>query len=166
MKLQLNNLGMTLIEVLGAVAISLISLSVLMQLTLSNRTHKSGVDRSIVFKEVLTNNAIELKGASVDDIPLPGNCIVRNYDFQINFLNETTLSGSPPACGAALPGNNTIQVVWEVEPASNIQADFSSASLKLPKYSNSLKKVNIYVRGYPNGTGGQLIQNQVTLFKR
>nr|BFD68993.1 hypothetical protein HAGR004_40150 [Bdellovibrio sp. HAGR004] len=166
MKPQLNNLGMTLIEVLGAVAISLISLTVLMQLTLSNRTHKSGIDRSIVFKEVLTNNAIELKGASVDDIPLPGNCIVRTYDFQINFKDQSNVSGSPPACGVALPGNNTIQVIWEVEPAASIQADFSSSSLKLPKYSNSLKKVNIYVRGYPNGTGGQLIQNQVTLFKR
>ncbi|UXR65773.1 type II secretion system GspH family protein [Bdellovibrio bacteriovorus] len=71
MKLHANNQGMTLLEVLAAVAISLISMTVLMQLTLSNRTHKSGIDRAIVFKEVLTNNAIELKGASVDDIPLP-----------------------------------------------------------------------------------------------
>lgn len=166
MKLHLSNQGMTLIEVLAALAISIVSVTVLMQLTLSNRTHKSDVDRSIVFKEVLTNNAIELKGASVDDIPDPGNCIVRTYDFQINFKDEIKVSGPPPACGVALPGNSTIQVVWEVEPAANIQADFSSSGLKLPKYSNSLKKVNIYVRGYPNGTGGQLIQNQVTLFKR
>ena len=162
----LNNSGMTLVEVLVAIGISLISLTVLMQLTLSNRTHKSEVDRSIVLKEILTNNAIELKGRAVTEIPLPGNCIVRTYNYQTEFQNEVTQAGSPPLCGLAEPSKDTIQVVWEVEPASSINADFSSPSLKLPKYSNTLKKVTLHVRGYSSGAGARLIHNQVTLFKR
>ncbi|MGE9745407.1 PilW family protein [Bdellovibrio bacteriovorus] len=162
----LNNSGMTLVEVLVAIGISLISLTVLLQLTLSNRTHKSEVDRSIILKEILTNNAIELKGRAVTDIPLPGNCIVRTYSYQTEFQSEVTQAGNPPLCGLAEPSKDTIQVVWEVEPATSIDADFSSPSLKLPKYSNTLKKVTLHVRGYSSGAGARLIHNQVTLFKR
>lgn len=161
-----NQYGMTLIEVIVAIAISMISLTVLLQLTLSNRTHKSEVDRSIILKEVLTNNAIELKGRSVTDIPDPGNCLVRTYNYQTEFQSETIQPGNPPLCGLEEPSKDRIQVVWEVEPASSINADFSSASLKLPKYSNTLKKVTLHVRGFSSGAGARLIHNQVTLFKR
>ncbi len=156
---------MSLLETLAAIAISVIAVSVLLKLTLSNRVHKSEVERSIVLKEILTNNAIELKGATIDSIPAPGNCLIRTYNIQGEFQSETTQAGPPPACEVSEPETNQIQIVWEVEPTSAISASFSSESLKLPQHSNTLRKVTLHVRGHVSGCA-RLIHNQLTLFKR
>lgn len=166
MKLLRNVRGMTLVEVLAAMGISIIGMAVLLQMVLGNKTHKSRVDRSILLKELLTYNTIEIKSLSVDDLPPPGTCLVRIYDLQLNFQQQTKVTSTNPLCGVSAPLDNQYQIIWEIKPGSEINAEFSSSGLKLPKYSNSLKEVIAHVRGYATGGGSYLVHNQITLFKR
>lgn len=161
----MNRSGMTLIEVLVSIGISLICVSVYLQMTLSNRTHRVQVDKSIFLKEVLTNNVIEVKSTDISSLPVAGECLVRAYDSSGVFQNQSKVSGSGDLCGVDGPAQNQIQIVWEVHPSSEIVATFNNPSLKLPQYSNTLKKIVLHVRGYTLA-GALLVQNQITVFKR
>ncbi len=156
---------MTIMEVLVAIAVSMICVTVYLQMTLSNRTHRSQVDKSIFLKEVLTNNVIEAKTLNITDIPLAGECLIRLYNNLGIFQSENKVSGGGPLCGASTPSQNQIQIVWEVRPSTEIDATFDNPSLKMPQYSNTLKKIILHVRGY-SSQGGLFVQNQITVFKR
>lgn len=161
-----NPRGMTLIEILAAITISMICLTVLLQLTLNNRTHKTEIDRSMIFKDVLTNNAIEIKGSSSESLPSSGTCLIRTYNFAAEFQQEVTATTVANLCGAPEPARDAIQVIWQIEGSDTIDATFSSPNLKMPRYSNTLKKVTLHVRGFSSGASARLIHDQVSLFKK
>ncbi|WP_413944113.1 type II secretion system protein J [Bdellovibrio sp. HCB-162] len=166
-QLKINNTkGMTLVEVMAALAISMVSVSVFLFLTLSNRNHKSQVDHSTLLKEILTNNVIELKGLQYSDLPPLGRCLYRTYNFQGNFISETLVSGTSEMCGVSNPQENEIQIVWQTTNAGSGDATFSTNSLKLPVYSDYLRKVVLHVRAQNKGAGQSLLHSQMTIFKR
>lgn len=157
---------MTLVEVMAAVAISMVSVSVFLFLTLSNRNHKSQVDHSTLLKEILTNNVIELKGLQYADLPALGTCLQRTYNFQGTFLSETRVNGTSEMCGIGNPSENEIQIIWQTMNAGSGDASFSASSLKLPVYSDYLRKVVLHVRAINKGSGQNILHSQMTIFKR
>ncbi|WP_413613170.1 type IV pilus modification PilV family protein [Bdellovibrio sp. HCB-110] len=160
-----NTRGMSLVEVMAAIAISMASVSVFLYLTLSNRNHKSQVDHSTLLKEILTNNVIELKGLQYADLPPLGKCLYRTYNFQGTFLTETQVNGTSEMCGIAGPQENEIQIIWQTMNAGSADATFSTSNLKLPVYSDYLRKVVLHVRAINKGNG-QNLHSQMTIFKR
>lgn len=161
-----NEKGMSLIEVLAAVAISVISVSVFLYISLSTRTHKSQVDHSTLLKEILTNNVIELKGLQYSDLPPLDACLLRSYNFQGTFLSESQVKGTSELCGIANPSENEIQIIWQTANASDSDASFDSPALKLPTHADYLRKVTLHVRAINKGSGRNILQSQMTIFKR
>lgn len=162
-----NQSGMTLVEVLASITISLICTAAFLQLSLSNQQHRTEIDRTIALKELLTNNVIEMKSRPVASVPAAGQCLFRLYDLQARFVSEKTEPAQGNGtCKADTLAQDRIQVTWQVQAPKPSDADFSNPSLKLPQFSQAMKKVTLFVRGYARSGGGALITNQVTLFKR
>ncbi|WP_246845193.1 type II secretion system protein [Bdellovibrio sp. NC01] len=162
----LNKRGMTLIEVLLAIGISVVGVSIFLFFVLSSRKHVSHVDRSIILKEVLTDNVIELKGLQIADLAPIGKCFMRTYKADKTFVSETTVDLNSGACPQPDLTQNMIYIGWGMQPASDIDASFSSSSLKLPKYSDTLRKVTMQVWGWSDGEGKTIVNSQIVIFKR
>lgn len=164
--MKLNSRGMTLIEVMLAIGISIVGVTVFLSFVLMSRKHVSHVDRSIILKEILTDNVIELKGLQVSDLTPMDKCFIRIYKADKTFISESEVSLSDGECPEPSLTNNQIYVGWQMEPADTIDATFSSPNLKLPKYSDALRKVTLQVWGWMDGEGKTQFNNQVVIFKR
>ncbi|MGZ3827038.1 MAG: type IV pilus modification PilV family protein [Bdellovibrio sp.] len=164
--MHLNSKGMTLIEVLLAVGISIVGVSVFLSFVLLSRKHVVHVDRSITLKEILTDNVIELKGLQVTDLTPMDKCLVRVYKADKSFISESEVSLADGKCPQPSIANDQIYIGWQMEPADSIAATFSSSNLKLPKYSDTLRKVTLQVWGWMDGEGKTQFNNQVVIFKR
>ncbi|WP_413570476.1 type II secretion system protein [Bdellovibrio sp. HCB117] len=163
---MMNSRGMTLIEVLMAIGISVIGVSIFLFFVLTSRKHVTHVDRAIVLKELLTDNVIELKGLQIGDIVPIGKCLMRIYKTDKTFVSESVVDLNSSECPEPSLAANQVFVGWEVLPASSIDASFSSSSLKLPKYSDTLRKVTLKVWGWSDGEGKTILTNQIVIFKR
>ncbi|MDG0814965.1 type II secretion system protein [Bdellovibrio svalbardensis] len=162
----MNSRGMTLIEVMLAIGISVIGVSVFLFFVLSSRKHVTHVDRSIILKEILTDNVIELKGLQIADLTPMGQCLMRVYKADKTFVSESQVSLVSGKCPAPNIVDNQIYIGWQMEPGSTIDATFSSSGLKLPKYSDTLRKVTLQVWGWSDAEGKTQLNSQVVIFKR
>lgn len=156
---------MTLIEVMIALAISIATVSVFLSLAFRNRTHKTDVDFSVLLKEVLTNNIIEVKGRSLPELPETERCLVRLYNLRGNFISENSTAGDGDFCGISPPEKDQIQIVWKSVVAVASDAVFHG-QLELPTQSDTLRKVTITVRALSRGTQDRELLHQMTVFKR
>ncbi|AHI06523.1 hypothetical protein BDW_10115 [Bdellovibrio bacteriovorus W] len=157
--------GMTLIEIMIALAISVATVSVFLTMAFRNRTHKTDVDFSVLLKEVLTNNIIEVKGRGLTELPQAETCLVRVYNLRGDFISENPVSGSGDICSAAAPAKDQIQVIWKSVIAVTSDAEFQG-QLELPTQSDTLRKVTLTVRALSRGTQDRELQHQMTVFKR
>ncbi|WII71983.1 prepilin-type N-terminal cleavage/methylation domain-containing protein [Bdellovibrio sp. 22V] len=161
-----NRKGMTLVEVLVALSISMVTVGVFLYLALGNRTHKSQQDHSNLLKELLLNNVIELKGMPYTALPPAETCIIRTYDYLGNFQTETQSVSSDDYCDVASPGNGEIQVLWKIKNAANSDVSFSISGMKLPTHANFLKKVTLHARTLTKSSTPTPLHNHITIFKR
>ncbi len=162
----MNNRGMTLIEVMLAIGISVIGVSVFLFFVLSSRKNVTHFDPSIVLKEILTDNVIELKGLQITDLTPMGKCLIRIYKGDKTFISESQVDLVDDKCPSPSITNNQIYIGWQMEPASTIEANFSVSNLKLPKYSDTLRKVTLQVWGWNDSEGKTQLNSQVVIFKR
>lgn len=156
--------GFTFIEVLLTTAISIIGASLLFYFVQNVRTHKSGVDESIVVKELLADNIVEAKGAKSEDLPTLSQCLVRVYTNKKEFVSETMVASN--TCPEPSIQKNQIQIMWSICAASSITANFSTTTLKLPSDTMSLKKIVFHAWSYSDPRKEQLTQNQIVIFRR
>lgn len=164
MKVFWNNHGITLIEALVAAAVSIIGASLCFFFIQYVRTHKSGVDNSLMVKEVLADNVVEVKGSTLADLPAPGECKIRVYTDKKKFVSETTVAASP--CPTPSLARNQMQIAWEVALPSAIDATFSVPGMKLPSISTSLKQVTVHSWGYLDSKKSSLSHNQIVIFRK
>lgn len=157
--------GMTLIEIMIALAISVATVSVFLTLAFRNRTHKTDVDFSVLLKEVLTNNIIEVKGRGLTELPAVETCLVRLYNLRGDFISETSTTGAGDICDASVPEKNQVQIIWRSVVAVTSDAVFQG-QLELPTQSDTLRKVTITVRAISRGTQDRELRHQMTVFKR
>jgi type II secretory pathway pseudopilin PulG len=160
----MNNRGMTLIESLVAAAISIAGASLCFFFIQQVKSHKSGVDHSLLVKETLADNIIEVKGAALADLPSPGQCKRRLYSDKKDFISEETVTANP--CPDPTLERNQMMIAWEVAPSSVIDANFSVPSLKLPSISTSLKQVTVHSWGYEDAQKKSMTHNQIVIFKK
>lgn len=160
--------GMTFIEVLVTLAISMISTSAFLFLVMQNRTHKAQIDHSALMKEILTNNVIEARGLNFADLPAADTCVQRDYDVWGAFQSEAKVTSAGTMCGIPEPGLGVIQVVWTSVKATTTDGNFSDPALKIPTYTDSLRKVTLHVRAKNKSdkAGAEVIHRQITIFKR
>jgi hypothetical protein len=155
---------MTLVESLVAAAISIAGASLCFFFLQHVKTHKSGVDHSLIVKEALADNVVEVKGTAVGDLPAAGQCKRRLYSDRKDFISEETITANP--CPKPTLESNQMMIAWEVAPSSVIDANFSVSSLKLPSVSTSLKQVTIHSWGYEDAKKVSLSHNQIVIFRK
>lgn len=159
--------GMTLIETIITLAISLMSLAAFLYLALGNRAHKSSVDHGTLLKEILTNNVIEVRAIMLRDLPPTSQCLVRTYNHLGTFRDERRVSGSADElCGVPFPDVGTIQVVWGSQPVTSSEAVVDSSLLQVPADEALLRKVTVSVRAQNRGENERQVQRNMVVFKR
>ncbi|WP_413291218.1 type II secretion system protein [Bdellovibrio sp. HCB337] len=156
--------GFSLIEVILAAAISIVGATICFFFIQSVRTHKSQVDQTLSVKEVMADNVVEVKGAQNEDLPAPGECLIRTYTNKKVFISESTITASP--CPSPTLTTTQMQIVWEVAPTTAIVANFSSPSLKLPNYAKMLKQITIHSWSYNDAQKLNLTHGQIVIFKK
>jgi hypothetical protein len=159
-----NNRGMTLVESLVAAAISIAGASLCFFFIQQVKTHKAGVDHSLLVKEALADNVVEVKGTALEDLPNPGQCKRRLYTDQKDFISEETINANP--CPNPTLSRNQMMIAWEVAPSSVISANFSVSSLKLPDLSSKLKQVTVHSWGFEDAQKNSLTHNQIVIFRK
>lgn len=159
-----NQHGMTLVEALVAAAISIVGASLCFFFIQNVRTHKSGVDGSLMVKEVLADNVVEVKGTTIIDLPEPGQCKRRLYTDKKEFISEETLNTVP--CPTPEIALNQMMIAWEVALPTAINATFSISSMKLPTASTSLKQVTVHSWGHTDPGKSNLSHNQIVIFRK
>lgn len=166
MKLRTRERGMTLIEVMIAIAISMVSISAFLYWALNNRVHKSKIDHGALLKEVLTSNVIEVRGRAFQDLPGLNQCLVRTYDFWGKFQSERSVAGSArDLCGVEWPDRDAIQIVWT---SQSVAADEITASngLRIQTSGDLLRRMTVYVRARNRGDIGERVEKNMTVYKR
>lgn len=159
-----NQHGMTIIEALVAAAISIIGASLCFFFIQNVRTHKSGVDGSLMVKEVLADNVVEVKGTAIIDLPDPGQCKRRIYTDKKEFVSEETLNTVP--CPTPDIAINQMMIAWEVALPSAINANFNISTMKLPTASTSLKQVTVHSWGHTDPNRNNLSHDQIVIFRK
>ena len=165
MKRLNSNRGMTFIEVLVTAAISIIGASLLFFFVQKVRTHKSGVDGSLIVKEAMADNIVEIKGANMADLPEPATCLVRTYLNNKDFVSEQMLNYTCPSVSVE---RGKFKVMWEVE-ATTAAAEgvtFEPATLELPTTTNPLRKITVHSWFYRSPAALTVDHNQIVIFKR
>lgn len=162
----MNNKGMSLIEVSISVLVAMFGMSIFTFFVLSSKKHTVQVDNSLVLKQVLTDNLIELKGLLVSDLTPIGSCLYRRYNLDKSFISESLVNVSNTKCPPPAPVQNEIQVAWQTEDTTAINASFSSPFLKLPKYSDTLRKITISAWGVGDNESKKQIHNEIVIFRR
>lgn len=165
MKLKNSNRGMTFIEVLVTAAISVVGASLLFFFVQKVRTHKSGVDGSLIVKEAMADNIVEIKGAALTDLPMPATCLVRTYLNNKDFISEQILNYNCPSPSVE---RGKFKVMWEVEPttAAAEGVTFVPTTLELPSTTNPLRKITVHSWFYRSPAAMTIEHNQIVIFKR
>lgn len=159
--------GFGIVEALVGLALSMIVLGVCYTIMLSNRTQKP-VDQNVSSLEtLLLYNAVEVNGLSYNDPSLvPNTCILRKYDSNNNFVNQTSFGTASTNCGQPMPPLNQSYVYWMIQAVPPGTLTFTPSNfLKLPVYSPPVLQVTIGVLGYPSGPNGTIFQKQVVIDK-
>jgi hypothetical protein len=165
MKVFKSNRGMTFIEVLVTAAISIVGASLLFFFVQKVRTHKSGVDGSLIVKEAMADNIVEIKGASLADLPEPATCLVRTYQNNKTFVSEQLLNYT---CSSVSVERGKFKVMWEVESttAAAEGITFQPTTLELPTTTDPLRKITVHSWFYRSPAAITVDHNQIVIFKR
>lgn len=140
-----NQKGLTLIETLVSLAVLSIGLLGLIFLNEINRIGYKALTSDVRLGELVLDDVNEIKGLSRAQLPAQDKCKVKYYNHLGIFLSETTeIESTDSRC----TGNNVTatgyQIAWKVFGPSTIEATFTpSATLKLPKYYDSVIRVEI-----------------------
>jgi hypothetical protein len=131
--------GFTLIDILIVLSGGIAVFSIVTTLITSNARTAGTVDLYDSLVEKINENILEINAKTLAEMPLVGNCLVRNYDEKASFLNETTVTITSPACNDVATAG--YKIVWKAtDPAGYT---FSSDFLKLPKLSGSIRQIQV-----------------------
>lgn len=95
---------------------------------------------------VLSENISEVHTRPLTALPAAGNCLVRDYTPQGNFIEELpgTYALSDSKCTDVLPDQFGIRIVIRVEARDDIDVTFDPPEfLKLPHYTNTIRQVQV-----------------------
>lgn len=140
-----NNSGMTLLEILLALSILSIGLLSLVFLTEINRVGYKALSSDVRLGELVLDNVNEIKGLKRNNLPAEDKCIVKYFDVNGKFTSESAeMNITSGECTGQTVVSKGFQVAWKVQGPSSINAEFNpSATLKLPKYYDSVIRVEI-----------------------
>lgn len=142
--MRMNERGLTTIEVLVATA----SLALLIYSYLYVRGLQTELITRVNFaqnlSEVMIANVNEIKSKDRKNLPMPGDCLVRNYSLNGEFISERKIFITDSACGGQSVSSSMIEVFWKITGASAISATFEPSDfLKLPTVTPSILQIQI-----------------------
>ena len=158
--------GISILEVLGIIAITGITMGLLLTLTLQNRSNKAQINKLSVFKEALLNNVVELRTKDLTKLPDIDKCLIRLYRGDGQFLSERIESIVNNKCPEGDISGNDFEVSWLPRDSSHMQVTFNNSSMQLPELNQNLREYTLAVRGYTTGTGSKLYERSVKIYKK
>lgn len=162
----LNTRGFTLIEVLIASALFVVSTICYFSLFQFYQFSRKDAVSSQLVKEILLLNIIEIRGNRLSDLPIKNRCVTRLYNLNKELLSsdETTRSGE--SCGRPSLAPGHIAILWEVQGPEDIKVHFGNQALKLPQYVDSVRKVKLTAFHYKNPNAKDFKDITLSIYKR
>jgi len=162
---MLNKNGFSLIEAVIAGALAAIACLVVVQLLSVQTTMTAFQKKKDILRVVIEENAYEAETRSISQVPEIGKCLVRTYDIQGKWLTDTTVNATDPSCQTVVPTAKGAQIFWISSASDSINVTFNPANfLKLPKYTNLVRKVRIL--GGLRTENSETAEVSLTVYKR
>lgn len=156
--------GASIIEVMILSTLLLIVFTQGMQVFSTATNLVFHIDSVSTLRQSIMETSADLNTKNSADLPVIGKCWVRKYSLKGEFVSTSEVDNDTGECVTGNPDDTKIKVLVKSTPVDPTEVTFNPAQfLKLPVYSNTVRKIEIIGMLPDNSTNKG--KYQIVLFK-